>query len=116
MASVTRAVRQIIAGDARPLLVVGLSTPGPVDRLTGLLINPPSMPGWEGFNMRAALGAVMNAQLFVDNDANTFALGALWRARQAHGPATPEHWLVTKLSASGIGAALITGGDLYRGA
>lgn len=113
MASVMRAVQQVLTDEPGPVLAVGISVPGPVDRATGLLINPPSMPGWEGFDVREPLARIMQARAFVNNDSNTFALGELWSGRRARGPGTAEHWLVVKMSSTGIGAGIILDGALY---
>jgi predicted NBD/HSP70 family sugar kinase len=56
---------------------------------------------------------------FVDNDANVMALGELWSARRRFprkGNERPEaeNWLLAKLG-TGIGAALVVQGKLYRG-
>lgn len=118
MALVVRALREALeTSEVSPddVVAVGVSIPGPVDRTTGLLVDPPSMPGWEGFSLQEHLEGAVNAPVFIDNDANIMALGELWQTRR-EGPASgEEHWLVVKLSGTGIGAGVIAGGRLYRG-
>src|SRR4051794_28934378 len=35
---------------------IGLAVPGPVDRDTGRVVQPPIMPGWDGYDIRGRLG------------------------------------------------------------
>src|ERR1700749_217800 len=35
------------------LVGIGVGTPGPLDLLAGRLRNPPNLPGWDGFELRA---------------------------------------------------------------
>ena len=98
------------------LLGIGISVPGTVDKHSGLLVHPPAPSGWEGFSFRDFFRPSLDVPVFVDNDANMMALGELWVARQAAGFPSDECWVVVKLSASGIGAGVISEGRLYRGA
>ena len=115
MAAVTEMIRSALDIHETPnLLAVGVSVPSPVERTTGLLVNP-SKPGWEGFSLRQHLEEIIHAPIHVDNDANMLALGALWQARREGSAMGNEHWLVVKLSSAGIGAGIIAAGQLYRG-
>jgi predicted NBD/HSP70 family sugar kinase len=89
---------------------VGIGLPGPVEHLTGKPNNPPIMPGWNGFDVPAAISAEFDAPVLVDNEVNLMALGE-------HTAAYPEvsNMVVVK-AATGIGAGLISNGVLHRGA
>jgi predicted NBD/HSP70 family sugar kinase len=88
---------------------IGLSVPGPVDHLLGRPVQPPIMPGWDGFDIPGYVGARVPAPVLVDNDANVMALGA----QRSGFPDSPAFVLV-KVS-TGIGAGLVVGGEVYRG-
>jgi predicted NBD/HSP70 family sugar kinase len=88
---------------------IGLSVPGPVDHLLGQAVQPPIMPGWDGFAIGEYVGAGFGAPVLVDNDANVMALGAQ-RSRFPESSA----FVLVKVS-TGIGAGLVIGGDVYRG-
>ena len=92
------------------LLAIGMGVPGPVEFKSGLLINPPIMPGWEGFSIRDYLQETFPCPVFVDNDVNIMALGELWWGRRRH-----ENFVVIKVG-TGIGAGIICRGEIYRGA
>jgi len=54
---------------------IAISAPGPFDRTTGALRNPPGMPGsWHGLEMAYLLGQRFDCPVFVENDANCAAL------------------------------------------
>ncbi|HUQ55615.1 ROK family transcriptional regulator [Lentzea sp.] len=89
---------------------VGIGLPGPVEHSTGRPNNPPIMPGWDGFDVPAAMAAEFGVPVLVDNEVNLMALGE-------HTASHPDvrHMIVVK-AATGIGAGLISNGVLHRGA
>ena len=95
---------------AADIVGVGIGLPGPVEHSTGLPTNPPIMPGWDGFDVPAYIRARFDAPVLVDNDVNLLALGehaTVWR--------DIDDLLFVKV-ATGIGAGIISGGRLQRGA
>ena len=90
---------------------VGVAVPGPVEFRTGRPISPPIMPGWDGFPIRETYVARYGAPVWVDNDVNVLALGE-WRSGVAAGH---DDLVVIKVG-TGIGAGIISGGRLHRGA
>ncbi len=96
--------------DARDLLGIGVGVPGPVEHSTGRPIRPPIMPGWDGFDIPAFVQQRLAAPVLVDNDVNLLALGE----RATRWP-TVDDLLFIKV-ATGIGAGIILGGVLQRGA
>lgn len=93
-----------------PLAGVGIGLPGPVSAATGRPVAPPIMPGWDDYDVRGRLAAAFGAAVVVDNDVNIMALGE-------HEAAWPDvrDLLFVKV-ATGIGAGIIAGGMLQRGA
>lgn len=89
---------------------IGLGVPGPVEFSTGRPINPPIMPGWDRYDIPGALGAFFGPNVLVDNDVNIMALG-----EQTIAWPHVEDLIFVKVS-SGIGAGVISGGTLRRGA
>jgi glucokinase-like ROK family protein len=89
---------------------IGIGLPGPVEFATGRPSAPPIMPGWDGYPVRDRLARRFNAPVWVDNEVNTMALGEL-RAGSAKGQ---RDILYVKIG-TGIGAGLISGGQLHRG-
>jgi predicted NBD/HSP70 family sugar kinase len=106
------AQRLFIEGQANAseLVGVGIGLPGPVEHSTGRAINPPIMPGWDGFDVPGFIRRVYPVSILVDNDVNLLAVGehtTVW-------PDAQDLFFV-KVS-TGIGAGIISGGKLQRGA
>jgi predicted NBD/HSP70 family sugar kinase len=100
------------AGVAREHVIgAGVGLPGPIDARSGTVGSSVILPGWAGFNARDALAARLRLAVEVDNDAN---LGA--RAEAAYGAGRGRSDFVYVKIASGIGAGLVLGGRLHKGA
>jgi glucokinase len=89
---------------------VGIGLPGPVEHSTGMPINPPIMPGWDRFDVPGYIARRFAVPVLVDNDVNVLAVGE-------HAESWPgeDDLLFVKVS-TGIGAGIISGGRLQRGA
>lgn len=90
---------------------VGLSLPGTVDPRRGCSADSPVLSGWDGVPLVPYIRALTDAPVVVDNDANVIAL-AEWRSGAGRGS---DDVLVIKAS-TGLGAGIIAGGALQRGA
>ncbi len=92
------------------LMGTGIGLPGPVEHDTGRAVNPPIMPGWDGFDVPGFIGGLLPGSVLVDNDVNIMAVGehfARW--------SEARHLLFVKV-ATGIGCGIIADGAVYRGA
>ncbi|HEV7185057.1 MAG TPA: transcriptional regulator [Leifsonia sp.] len=92
------------------LIGIGIGVPGPVEHSSGKPVNPPIMPGWDRFDIPAYVRGSFDVPVLVDNDVNLLALGehtTSWRDQ--------SDLLFVKV-ATGIGAGIINGGRLQRGA
>jgi predicted NBD/HSP70 family sugar kinase len=106
-------VRSVAAqGDLRvdELQAAGMCVPAPVDRRSSR-IRTGIMPGWQGLLPGQELERRIGIPVHADNDAN---LGAL--AELHHGIARGHHDVVYLKIASGVGAGIVLGGRLHRGA
>ncbi|MFV0320115.1 MAG: ROK family protein [Microbacterium sp.] len=92
------------------LVGIGIGVPGPVEHSTGQPTNPPIMPGWDRFDVPGYVQRAFPVPVLVDNDVNLLALG-----EQSLSWAGVEDLVFVKVS-TGIGAGIISGGVLQRGA
>jgi predicted NBD/HSP70 family sugar kinase len=97
--------------DRDRLLGAGVGVAGPIDRAAGAVGSSTILPAWVGVDVAARLGERLDVPVHVDNDAN---LGALAESVLGAGRGVQEMAYV--MLSSGIGAGLILGGQLYRGA
>jgi len=100
------------AGTERSAVIgVGLGLPAPIDTRSGQVGSSSILPGWVGVEAAKAMSERLGLPVYVDNDANLGALAEVrWGA--ARGCADAAY---IKISA-GVGAGLVIGGRLYRGA
>jgi predicted NBD/HSP70 family sugar kinase len=91
----------------RPLLGVGVGSPGVVDP-AGIILEAPNL-GWQGVELSAILAQTLSVSVHVANDANAAALGELGLG----GPAERSLFLV-KIG-QGVGAGLVLDGHLVVG-
>ncbi|MFG2805276.1 ROK family transcriptional regulator [Streptomyces massasporeus] len=90
------------------LLGVGVALPGPLDHGRGVLHRVTGFPGWDGFPLREALAGRLGVPVVVDKDTNAAALGL---AAGGEGGSFAYLHLGT-----GLGAGLVIGGSVHRGA
>ncbi|MFB8771364.1 ROK family transcriptional regulator [Streptomyces broussonetiae] len=102
--------------EPREVCGVGLAVPGPVDSGTGRVVQPPIMPGWDGYDIRGRLARAFTEHtgaapvpVLVDNDANLMAYG-----EQRTGHPDCSAFVLVKVS-TGIGAGVVVDGSVYRG-
>ncbi|MDR6986455.1 glucokinase [Paenarthrobacter nitroguajacolicus] len=110
---VISAGRELLAEAGRQsgdLAGMGIGLPGPVEHDTGRPVKPPIMPGWDGFDVVTYVQRSLPVPVLVDNDVNIMALGE----RTAYWP-DHDNFLFIKV-ATGIGAGIISSGELQRGA
>jgi glucokinase len=83
-AALESAINAIFA--ARPqartsLTGIGICAPGPLDPISGVVLNPPNLPCWRNFPLAAEVQRAFHVCAKVDNDANAAALAeAVWGA------------------------------------
>jgi glucokinase len=106
-------IADLLAEQRRPvseLAAIGMGLPGPVEHSTGRAINPPIMPGWDRYDVPAHVQRAFDVPVLIDNDVNIMALGE----RHAHLSDVDD--LVLIKVATGIGAGIVSGAALQRGA
>jgi predicted NBD/HSP70 family sugar kinase len=89
---------------------VGVGLPGPVEFATGMAVNPPIMPGWDRYPVGERLSTRYGVPALVDNDVNIMAVGEHWSSWR------DESFLMFVKIGTGIGAGIVAGGHVHRGA
>lgn len=99
----------LLDGVAPPVLGIGLSLPGTLDRARGLSIGSPVMTGWDGVALAPYFEGLVHAPLFVGNDADVLA-----RSELLGGASGLDDMLVVKAS-TGLGLGIVAGGRVLSG-
>jgi glucokinase len=106
IAELAAAARAALGG----LDAIGIGFPGLVDHRRGVVRSTTLLDGWDGVALAADVEAAIGVPCAVDNDVNTAAL----HEHALRGPGAPD--LLYATIGTGIGAALVLGGALWRGA
>ena len=93
------------------MIGVGLALPTPLRHGEGARLSPRLFPRWEGIDVAEPLADALGVPVHADNDANLGALGEHW-----WGAGRGVEDLVYIKVATGVGAGILIGGEIYRGA
>lgn len=89
---------------------IGICAPGPLDPLTGVILNPPNVPCWRNFPLAAKVQRVFGLTARVDNDGNAAALAeAIWGAGVGY-----RNVFYATLG-TGIGTGIVFDRKIYHG-
>jgi glucokinase len=116
LAAVTTAIDSVRAAasldpeSSRLISGIGICAPGPLDPRTGVVINPPNLPGWRNFPLADEVAKACRLPVRVDNDGNAAALAeALWGAGRGY-----RNVFCATLG-TGIGTGIVFDGRIYHG-
>jgi glucokinase len=89
---------------------VGIGSPGPIDRETGVVINTPNL-GWRNLPLRDLVSEAVKLPATLDNDAKCATYGEWWL-----GAGRGVAHLVGMTLGTGIGGGIVLNGELVHGA
>ena len=89
---------------------IGVSSPGPLDPLTGVVLAPLNLPGWNAIPLAQRLREVFPVPVYVGNDANVAVL-----AEAARGAAQGCKHAIYITVSTGIGSGIMVDGRLLLG-
>src|SRR6202522_3919554 len=108
--SAINSVKNGISGAGGELAGIGICAPGPLDPRSGVVINPPNLPGWRNFPLAAEVVKIFNLPVKVDNDGNAAALAeALW------GTGRGFRNVFCATIGTGIGTGIVFDRHIYHG-
>ncbi len=89
---------------------VGVGAPGPMDLQTGLLVQPPQLPHWWGYNLVQGLRQATGRPVALNNDANAAAFGEFWL-----GCGRDVSSMVLVTLGTGVGGGIVTDRRMLNG-
>ncbi|HET7018524.1 MAG TPA: ROK family transcriptional regulator [Streptosporangiaceae bacterium] len=102
-----RLAQQLREATDRPLLGLGVGSPGVVDG-RGIVLNAPNL-GWDDVNLTGILLSELGVPVYVANDANVAVLG-----EHTFGETAAADLMLVRIG-TGVGAGLVVGGALVEG-
>ena len=103
-------IRRVLPEDGGDVLGIGISSPGPLNPVTGVIIAPPNLPGWFNVPLAEIIRSEFGLPVFIGNDANVAAL-----AEASKGAAQGCRHVVYITVSTGIGSGVISDGRLVSG-
>ncbi|HEX2907687.1 MAG TPA: ROK family protein [Phototrophicaceae bacterium] len=103
-------IREVLPRDGAPVSGIGISAPGPLNPLTGVVVAPPNLKGWHNVPLGDILHQEFNLPVYVGNDANVAAL-----AETIMGAGRGYRNVVFITLSTGIGSGIIADGRMLLG-
>lgn len=111
-AKIKEGIRNLIdANKNNQMLAIGFAIPGPFIRKEGRIMLMSGFPNWQHIFIKAELEKEFNLPTFLEHDAKVGALAECWNMK-----AGADKTLVYVTAGQGVGAGMILGGKLYKGA
>jgi glucokinase len=113
LAAVSAAIRELLGPSAgsQQIRAIGLCAPGPLNPITGVIINPPNLPAWHHFPLADEIRRIYPGALVkVENDAKAAALAETkWGAGRGY------RNVFYATIGTGIGTGIVFDGRIYHG-
>lgn len=90
---------------------IGICAPGPLDPLSGVVLNPPNLPGWVNIPLARLARERFELPVHLENDCNAAGL-----AEARYGAARGSKHVFYAGIGTGIGTGIILNGEIYHGA
>ena len=103
-------IHKVMPANKDDVLGIGISSPGPLNPISGVIIAPPNLPGWRGVPLAEIVRAEFGLPVYIGNDANAAAL-----AEASSGAAQGCRHVVYITISTGIGGGVICDGRLLLG-
>lgn len=103
-------IRTIVNRFEYPVEGIGISCPGPLDLMNGMVLTPPNLPGWHQLHLTKTLNEMTKVPVILENDANLACL-----AEAVVGAGKGKHLVQFLTISTGIGAGFCMNGEVYRG-
>jgi N-acetylglucosamine repressor len=108
---IEQAIAEVLPDNQGRLLAIGIGVPGLVNPIKGVAVHYKYISDWQNVALAAPLAKRFGVPVYLENNARSMALAELWFG-QGRGL---KDWLCIGIR-SGIGAGIVAGGQLQRGA
>jgi glucokinase len=105
---VCRAIEELLTPDVS---AIGICAPGPLDPRSGVVLNPPNLPGWVNIPLAQIIAEKFARPVRLENDCNAAGL-----AEARYGAARGCTQVFYAGVGTGVGTGIILNGDIYHGA
>lgn len=93
------------------IIGIGIGAPGPLNPVTGIIMEAPNLPGWKNVPLRNMISARFGLPTFLGNDANLAGL-----AEHTFGAGRGHSDMIYLTISTGVGSGIIVDGRMLQGA
>ena len=111
LTKIEHAVEELMTGDARPVLGIGVGVPGTIDPVANVAVDYPFIKDWHNVPLGARLTGRFGVPVFLENNIRSMALAELW-----FGAGRTSRNFVCVGIRSGVAAGVVVEGALLHGA
>ncbi len=109
IADIIALIREVLQEGAKPVVGIGMASPGPLNPKTGVVLRTPNLR-WYNVPLKDKMEQALRLPVTVDNDSQMTAYGEWWKgAAQGH-----SHVLCLTLG-TGVGGGVLINGRIYHG-
>jgi glucokinase len=103
-------IHAVLPTDGTKVAGIGISAPGPLNPITGVVVAPPNLKGWHNVPLGDILHQEFKLPVYVGNDANVAGL-----AETVRGAALGFRHVIFMTISTGIGSGMICDGKMLLG-
>lgn len=103
-------INNVIKGFGQKIEGIGISCPGPLDLIHGIILETPNLPGWHYFHLTEELQNITGIKVQLQNDANLAGL-----AEAVIGAGAGKRHVQFLTISTGVGAGFCIDGKIYQG-
>ena len=103
-------INNVIKGFGQKIEGIGISCPGPLDLIHGIILETPNLPGWHYFHLTEELQNITGIKVQLQNDANLAGL-----AEAVIGAGAGKGHVQFLTISTGVGAGFCIDGKIYQG-
>lgn len=110
---IVRGVQSLLAEagvDDSRVMGAGIAAPGPIDMVSGVVLNPPLLTGWHDVPVRDDLAQALGMPVILEKDVTAAAVAELWMDT-----AGERNDMVFFYCGTGIGLGMVSRGEVIRG-
>ena len=93
-------IHKVMPARRDEVLGIGISSPGPLNPFTGVIVAPPNLHGWLDVPLRDIMAAEFNLPAYIGNDANVAALAEASKGCLLYTSPSPRDGLLSRMPSS----------------
>lgn len=104
-------IAEVVMSFDHEIVGIGVSCPGPLDLINGVVLTPPNLKGWHGYRVEHELSQLTQLKVYLENDANLAGL-----AEATIGAGVGMDYVQYFTISTGVGGGFTVKQEIFHGA